>query len=88
MMDELDEPDGRPLSFMRKMYQSPKAEMMEMIYNSVINGEMGALSHEAPADSKIEGLHSVLSFFKEKEEYEKCGKLLKIINKLYDNSKG
>lgn len=86
MMDELEEHDGKSAKFMKKMYQSSKEAMMEMIYNSVVNNEMGALEHDAPMENKIEGLHTVISFFKEREEYEKCGELQKIINKLDANN--
>jgi hypothetical protein len=43
---------------------------------------MGALKHEAPLEDKIEGVQTVLNFFKEREEYEKCIELKKIIDKL------
>lgn len=88
MTDELYESDGNSTGFINKMYRSPQKEMMEMIYVSIINNEMGALQHDAPDKDKIEGLQSVLDFFKEREEYEKCSKLQKIIKKLYANNKG
>lgn len=89
MMDELEEHDGRPAKFMKEMYQSSKEAMMVMIYNSIVNEEMGALEHDAPMENKIEGVYSVIDFFKDREEYEKCAELQKIINKLEDaNNKG
>ena len=56
--------------------------MMELIYSSIIKDKMGALNHDAPVEDKIEGVQNVLNFFKEREEYEKCKELKKIIDKL------
>jgi|DEB19_MinimDraft_2_1074335.scaffolds.fasta_scaffold42169_1 hypothetical protein len=83
-MDELDEFENDEIGFIKKLQNSSREEMMELIYNSVIKEKMGALKHDAPISEKIIGLESLLNFFKEKEEYEKCNELKKIINKLYD----
>jgi hypothetical protein len=83
-MDDLDEFENNETDFIKKLHNSSREEMMEMVYNSVIKEKMGALKHDAPVREKIIGLQSLLDFFKEKEEYEKCGELKKIIDKLYD----
>lgn len=82
-MDDIEEYDGKDMSFMKDLQESSKETMMEMIYNAVVNKQHGALNHEASSSTKIEGLTSILNFFKEREEYEKCHEIKKIIEK-YD----
>ena len=81
-MDDLEEYENREIKFIKKLQESSREDMMELIYNSIIKDEMGALKHNAPIEDKIEGVQSVLNFFKEREEYEKCTELKKIIEKL------
>lgn len=83
-MDDLDEFENTQTHFLKKLHQSSKDEMMELIYNSIIERKMGALKHTAPLSDKIEGVQMVLDFFKEKEEYEKCKELKKIIDNLLE----
>lgn len=79
-MDELDEYDAS--KFIKKIQQSSREDMMHLIYDSIVNEKMGALKHNAPIEDKIEGVQKILNFFKEREEYEKCLELKKIIDKL------
>lgn len=81
-MDDLDEYNGKETQFIKKLHLSSKEDMMEIIYKSIIEKSMGALDHDAPVSVKIEGVQTVLDFFKEREEYEKCNQLKKIIDKL------
>ena len=81
-MDELEEYEYDETKFIKKLQESSKDEMMDLIYNSIVNERMGALKHNAPIEDKIEGVQKILDFFKEREEYEKCLELKKIINKL------
>jgi hypothetical protein len=43
---------------------------------------MGALKYDGSIKEKIEGVQTVLNFFKENEDYEKCKELKKIIDDL------
>jgi hypothetical protein len=81
-MDDLEEYNGQETRFIQKLHQSSKEDMMELIYKSIVEHKMGALKHDAPSSDKIEGVQTVLDFFKEREEYEKCSELKKIIDKL------
>jgi hypothetical protein len=81
-MDDLDEYDNKETDFIKKLQNASKEDMMEIIYKSIIEKSMGALNHDAPASVKIEGVQIVLDFFKDREEYEKCTELKKIIDKL------
>ncbi len=79
-MDELGEYDDT--KFIKKIQESSREDMMHLIYDSIVNEKMGALKHNAPVEDKIEGVQKILNFFKEREEYEKCLELKKIIDKL------
>jgi 3-dehydroquinate dehydratase len=81
-MDDLDEYDNTETDFIKKLQNASKEDMMEIIYKSIIEKSMGALNHDAPVSVKIEGVQIVLDFFKDREEYEKCTELKKIIDKL------
>lgn len=82
MMDELEEQGYDETGFIKRLYESSHDEMMDLVYNSIVNKEMGALKHNAPIEDKIEGVQKILDFFKEREEYEKCLELKKIIDRL------
>ena len=84
-MDDIEEYDEGQMGFMKDLQESSKETMMEMIYNAIVNKQHGALNHEASNSTKIEGLTNILNFFKEREEYEKCHEINKIINE-YDNN--
>jgi hypothetical protein len=47
---------------------------------------MGALENNTPIEEKIEALQTVIRFFIEREEYERCHELKKIIDKIYVNN--
>lgn len=79
-MDDLEEYEAS--KFIKKVQESSREEMMDLIYDSIVNEKMGALKHNAPIEDKIEGVQKILDFFKEREEYEKCLELKKIIDKL------
>jgi hypothetical protein len=81
-MDSIEEYGNDEIKFIKKLHESSTEDMMELIYNSIIKDKMGALKHHAPIEQKIEGVESVLNFFKEREEYEKCTELKKIIQRL------
>jgi len=81
-MDELEEYEYEETKFIKKLQESSREDMMDLIYNSIVNDRMGALKHNAPVEDKIEGVQKILNFFKEREEYEKCLELKKIIDKL------
>ena len=51
---------------------------MELIYKAIVENEMGALNNNTPKEEKIAALETVIRFFIEKEEYERCHELKKI----------
>lgn len=87
-MDEIEDfEDNYTPKFVKDLQESSKETMMDMIYNAVVNDTHGALKHDSPNIAKIEGLNTILNFFKEREEYEKCHEIKKILDK-YANNKG
>jgi hypothetical protein len=63
-----------------------KREDIEAFYNVVFNSLFRfpdeAIQDPAPRESKIKALDSVLNFFEEREEYEKCGFIKGLIDQL------
>lgn len=57
-------------------------EIMEMIYLRVMEDLDSALKSNTPIESRISALNVILKHFEDREEYEKCLNLKKIIEKL------
>jgi|TARA_B110000285_G_scaffold12736_1_gene12619 hypothetical protein len=70
------------IAFIEQLKTSSKDIMMELIYKAIVQNEMGALQNDVPTDEKIEALQTVIRYFSEREEYEKCSDLKQIINKI------
>ncbi len=68
--------------FIKRLHEASKEDMMDAMYSSIVNGKMGALKHDGTVEEKIEGVQTVLKFFKDNEDYEKCKELKKIIDNL------
>ena len=81
-MSSIEESPEESRKFIKKLHEASKEDMMEAMYSSIVNGKMGALKHDGSIEEKIEGVKTVLKFFKEKEDYEKCKELQKIIDKM------
>lgn len=81
-MSSIEESPEESRKFIKKLHEASKEDMMEAMYSSIVNGRMGALKHDGSIEEKIEGVKTVLKFFKENEDYEKCKELQKIIDKM------
>jgi hypothetical protein len=81
-MSSIEESPEESRKFIKKLHEASKEDMMEAMYFSIVNGKMGALKHDGSIEEKIEGVKTVLKFFKENEDYEKCKELQKIIDKM------
>ena len=66
------------IAFIEQLKSSSKEIMMELIYKAIVENEMGALNNNSPKEEKIAALETVIRFFIEKEEYERCHELKKI----------
>jgi hypothetical protein len=80
-MDEIEEYDSNTPGFIKDLQESSKETMMEMIYDAIVNKKHGALNNSESLSDKINGLNAILTFFKNREEYEKCFEIKKIIDK-------
>jgi hypothetical protein len=69
-----------------RQLEALKREDIEAFYNVVFNSLFRfpdeAIQDPAPRESKIKALDSVLNFFEEREEYEKCGFIKGLIDQL------
>jgi hypothetical protein len=81
-MSSIEESPEESRKFIKKLHEASKEDMMDAMYSSIVNGKMGALKHDGDIEEKIEGVKTVLKFFKENEDYEKCKELQKIIDRL------
>lgn len=70
------------IAFIEQLKSSSKEIMMDLIYKAIMENEMGALNNDSPAEEKVAALETVVRYFVEKEEYERCHELKKIINKI------
>lgn len=73
---------GNQDRFMNHLLMSNRETMMDMIYKAIIENKMGALEANIPRSQKLEGLTNLIKWFEHREEYEKCGNLKNIIEKL------
>lgn len=70
------------IAFIEQLKSSSKEIMMELIYKAIIENEMGALNNSTPVEEKIAALETVIKYFVEKEQYERCHELKKIISNI------
>ena len=81
-MDDLEEFEDKRINFIKNNDLTSKQNMMELIYSAITEKKHGALKHDAPTSEKIEGVQTILNFFKEIEDYKKCAVLKTIIQDL------
>lgn len=81
-MSSIEESPEESRKFIKKLHEASKEDLMDAMYFSIVNGKMGALKHDGTIEEKIEGVQTVLKFFKDNEDYEKCKELKRIIDKL------
>jgi hypothetical protein len=53
-------------------------EFMEVFYNLIISSPDDILSYDETTEHKMAKLDSLLRFFEEREQYEKCAKIKEI----------
>ena len=75
-INPFEDPDF--MSFMMSMKQLSEERMMEMSYDLLVSNTESALIHQAPAKDKIRAIEKVISYYEAREEYERCGKLQSI----------
>lgn len=78
------EPDGEwdSMDYVDNMGIDSRQMMMDVVYTSIINNKVAVLNSISTDSLKIAAIKHVLTFFEELEDYEKCGELKKIIDKI------
>lgn len=70
-------------NFFNSLLTMNREQIMEITYRALISSKMGALQNEnSTKENKIEALELMIKWFSEREEYEKCSNLKKIIEKI------
>ena len=83
-MDFEFEPDDSwdSMEYVSNMGGRSRQMMMDVVYSSIINNEYGVIHSLSKTDLKLGAITHVLQFFEELEEYEKCAKLKRVIDKI------
>lgn len=70
-------------NFFNSLLTMNKEQIMELTYRALMGRKMGALEgSDVSVENKIEALNTMIKWFSEREEYEKCNDLKKIIETL------
>jgi predicted sugar kinase len=70
-------------NFFNSLLTMTKEQIMELTYRALMGRKMGALEdNDVSVENKIEALNSMIKWFSDREEYEKCNDLKKIIETL------
>lgn len=63
-----------------------KDQFMEIFYNLIISAPNDILNYDENPDFKIKKLNDLLTFFEEKEQFEKCASIKKVKDFIILNS--
>lgn len=70
-------------NFFNSLLTMNKEQIMELTYRALMGRKMGALEdNDVSIENKIEALNTMIKWFSDREEYEKCNDLKKIIETL------
>jgi predicted sugar kinase len=70
-------------NFFNSLLTMNKEQIMELTYRALMGRKMGALEdNDVSTENKIEALNTMIKWFSDREEYEKCNDLKKIIETL------
>jgi enterochelin esterase-like enzyme len=70
------------MEYIDDMQSNSRGLMMDVVYSSIVNNEYNVVNSLTSNSKKIEAIYHVLLFFEKGEDYEKCAKLKKIIDKI------
>ena len=87
-MNDIEDYDNTTPGFIKDLQQTSTESMMEIIYDAVVNKKHKALNNNTTISDKIDGLTLVLDFFKNREDYEKCLEIKKVIDEYSTRNKG
>lgn len=70
------------ITYIYGMKHTSRTMMMDVVYKAIVENANLVLSSHTASDSKITAIQHILSFFEDIEQYEKCAKLKKIMDKI------
>jgi hypothetical protein len=78
------EPDENwnSMDYIGDMKGDSRQMMMDVVFSAIINNEYGVVNSLSKLDTKVGAIEHVLYFFEEREDYEKCAALKKVIDKI------
>jgi|15BtaG_2_1085339.scaffolds.fasta_scaffold43028_2 hypothetical protein len=65
--------------FLDDLEKSSRDKYFRLCYQALITNTEDVLTNDADADIKCKGITKLITYFKEREEYEKCSKLQKLL---------
>ena len=77
-MDEHFDFEGAK-NFLEDLEKTSKDRYFRMCYSALVSSPEEVLSNNADAVLKIQGLNKLITYFEEKEEFEKCFELQNIL---------
>ena len=74
-LDQKDFSRSKVLADLVSLRHTDFDAFMELLYSSLQNELKGAIFDDTPLDNKRSALESMIQYFQDKEEYEKCAVL-------------
>ena len=72
------------ITYIYGMKYTSRNVMMDLVYKAIIENANLVLNSHTSSERKREAITHILEFFEGIEQYEKCAKLKKIIDKIKD----
>lgn len=66
---------------MRLKHSNPDL-FMDKLYDAIIGDGIAMINDNTPTEEKVMAINAMISWFQEKEEYEKCATLKELANQL------
>ena len=83
--------DGNPFKglrsddLIRKIEELKKKDLdsyYNLVFESIINFPDDAVEDDSPKENKVSALNKLINYFEQKEEYERCHKLKKLLDRI------
>ena len=65
--------------FLDDLEKSSRDRYLRLCYEALVSNTEDVLTNEADVNLKREGINKLIVYFKEREEYEKCSELQKLL---------
>jgi len=83
--------DGNPFKglrsddLIRKIEELKKKDLdsyYNLVFESIINFSDDAVEDDSPKDNKVSALNKLINYFEQKEDYERCHELKKLLDRI------